>query len=1749
MVLGGTGAADLSSAELFDVATNAWSALPAMGAVRSYATAVVLPGVGASGKVLAVGSGMSAAEIFDVATKTWSPAGVASDRRWQPAAIALDGARALIAAGGPPSSEIYAAQALGAPCTVAGECASGACVDGVCCDSLCAGSCTACDVASHVGSCSPVDGAAPHGARSCGAFARCVTGACLGVCTATSDCASDRYCVSGSCVPRRVNGLACVAASDCQSGNCVDGVCCDAPCGDQCAACDVPGAFGTCTPTVGAPHGSRAACVGVAPGATCGIQCNGVDTTKCNYPTASTACGADACTAGIERRASACNGAGLCTDTSKSCGAYACGATACKVSCAGNSDCGAGYYCKGSACVPIEGLGTACTSGATCVSGACVDGVCCASSSCATGSVCNGKGKAGRCALLDGASCSVSDECASGSCVDGVCCESACAGQCEACDVAGSKGRCVAVAGKPHGARVACDDGGASPCKALACDGATDRTKCTAFAAGTSVSCAAPTCNGGSFSEASTCDGNGACLTPTTTSCLPFSCSAKGCFTSCTNDAECADGYQCRAPSCVAKAASCAADLLSSVPSGGQAISCAPYRCDQTSGDCRRDCQTSDDCAPGSTCDTASKLCARVEASSDGGGGCALSGRGRGRTSGGAGLSAVLVLAGVWWTRRRRAHGAAAALACVAAAGCSSGGRDLGAAAEEGAVAGRTPVLAALRAMRVMPAARDAGASLTPSSEGWSMTARGASKLAAALPGRADGALRLSAPGEEGVWIEIRATDLRPIAGRVDEGAVVYAGAHENGAADVVLSAEPGRVEELRWLKLPRARATARYEISLGPSLRAMTVDHGRVRAMDGRGRVRFESARVVAVDARGERRDGTVGLRELSPARWALSVDVPLDGLAFPVAVDPAWSAGGVMSTGRRDHAAVALSNGKVLVAGGNAGATMLSTAELYDPATNAFTDAASLPYQAPLMRGVAIGSRALISGDGGTYVYEPSTDTWKSIPGGSNASLVTLADGRVLLGCGSLSSFAEIFDPATDTSTYVAPPPTPRRSGSATLLASGKVLCAGGEGFPSGLAQSSAEIYDPASDTWTVAAPLPVTRRFHVGARLPSGKVMVVGGNDEMSVDLSQVDVYDPATNAWSQVAPVPYVNYAPGGAVLLSGRVLYAGSAVGTAVYDEASDAWLDAGVVPLKRFFMGVSRLANGSVLVTGGDSNGLLLATSDLYTPIANGGSCDLAGECGSGICFAGRCCDTACAGPCQACDVAGKEGTCTALTGAPHYGRTCGGFACGAGTCKATCGGDADCVSTHYCLSNACVPKKTAGAACAGAGQCASGFCVDGVCCDGACGDRCAACDVAGHVGACWPVLGTPHGARPACTGPGLGTVCGPACDGKDTTKCTFGKSTTACSATACASGIETHASFCDGAGACKDSPASCGAYACGPTACRVTCSGDGDCAAGYYCKGSSCQPIEGLGTACTHAAACATGFCVDGVCCGVAACPGGSTCASPSKKGSCMKSAGSACSLAAECGTGFCVDGVCCDRACDGQCEACDVDGARGTCQGVTGAPHGARTACDDGGGDACKAKACAGATDATRCVAFVAGPTTTCGVSTCAAASFTAAPTCDGAGSCKAKAASSCVPYVCDATGCLSACTNDGHCSDGNECFGGKCVPKGAHCKDEVTSLSIDKVETTCTPYRCGALGTCVSACASSDDCAPGLICTVETKKCEEATITSSTDTGGCDAAGRGGAGAGAGASWLAAGVGLAAVVTARRRRSGRR
>jgi hypothetical protein len=172
----------------------------------------------------------------------------------------------------------------------------------------------------------------------------------------------------------------------------------------------------------------------------------------------------------------------------------------------------------------------------------------------------------------------------------------------------------------------------------------------------------------------------------------------------------------------------------------------------------------------------------------------------------------------------------------------------------------------------------------------------------------------------------------------------------------------------------------------------------------------------------------------------------------------------------------------------------------------------------------------------------------------------------------------------------------------------------------------------------------------------------------------------------------------------------------------------------------------------------------------------------------------------------------------------------------------------------------------------------------------------------------------------------------------------------------------------------------------------------------------------------------------------------------------------GGACSSGFDCPSGSCIDGVCCDGQCAWACESCGADGK------CTPTPAG--TGCFD------KAPVCI--------------------------SNVQTGPVCDGQGRCNADPVQ-CDPYVCGSLGCGHVCQKDSDCLSGYACDLGagsgtahQCVKASTCAPDGHTQVAPDGVTAhDCSPYRCAA-ASCLSACATSDDCLGQFTCDVASKTC---------------------------------------------------
>ena len=173
-----------------------------------------------------------------------------------------------------------------------------------------------------------------------------------------------------------------------------------------------------------------------------------------------------------------------------------------------------------------------------------------------------------------------------------------------------------------------------------------------------------------------------------------------------------------------------------------------------------------------------------------------------------------------------------------------------------------------------------------------------------------------------------------------------------------------------------------------------------------------------------------------------------------------------------------------------------------------------------------------------------------------------------------------------------------SPRAIHTATLLANGEVLLAGGSTSDSySGALDTAEIYDPKTATFTAVPNTMTSARVNATAnRLGDGRVLIAGGVIADATSLATAELFDPKTGTFTPTVGVMSNARAFHSAVSLpNGRVVITGGAVAvlrhptsTATVDfyDPSTGQFHAGVLSPRDFFT-ATLLGSGKVLIPGG----------------------------------------------------------------------------------------------------------------------------------------------------------------------------------------------------------------------------------------------------------------------------------------------------------------------------------------------------------------------------------------------------------------------------------------------------------------------------------------------------------------------------------------------------------------------------------
>jgi hypothetical protein len=269
------------------------------------------------------------------------------------------------------------------------------------------------------------------------------------------------------------------------------------------------------------------------------------------------------------------------------------------------------------------------------------------------------------------------------------------------------------------------------------------------------------------------------------------------------------------------------------------------------------------------------------------------------------------------------------------------------------------------------------------------------------------------------------------------------------------------------------------------------------------------------------------------------------------------------------RGATATLLPSGQVLVSGSE---TSTTASRIYDPATATLSsDGATLSSHRGSTATVLPGGDVLVVGgelntaDIRTFAGSIAPTTGNTVAARYAAVTERLKDGKVLIAgggthppsaAGTTLSSAELYDPSTQTfASTTGTMSAPRQYAVSALLPSGKVLIAGGHEVGTDGAKSSAEVYDPSTQQFTTVGPMTAARTRATAARLPNGKILVTGGCGTVSACLQGLDAgasrlksaetFDETTGTFTVTSPMAIPRSDHGLVTMPDGRVLVVGT----------------------------------------------------------------------------------------------------------------------------------------------------------------------------------------------------------------------------------------------------------------------------------------------------------------------------------------------------------------------------------------------------------------------------------------------------------------------------------------------------------------------------------------------------------------------------------------------------------------------------
>lgn len=377
--------------------------------------------------------------------------------------------------------------------------------------------------------------------------------------------------------------------------------------------------------------------------------------------------------------------------------------------------------------------------------------------------------------------------------------------------------------------------------------------------------------------------------------------------------------------------------------------------------------------------------------------------------------------------------------------------------------------------------------------------------------------------------------------------------------------------------------------------------------------------------------------LSKTSPHRKLLVVALialALNTTAF--AASGTWSSTGNMRSARDGHTSTLLPNGKVLVAGGTNNGVALASAELYSPIAGTWVNTGSMNVARTLGRALLLPSGSVLVVGGcvndclsatvkDAEIYNPNSGTFtvtgSMLQARAEFAITLLSNGQVLVaggctaydanGCAATTNKAEIYNPSTGVWKATAAMRAARHAMTGTLLASGKVLVAGGATGASD-ALISSEIYDPITRLWTLGAKMMQARSDYASVMLASGKVLFIGGENINGVSIRNAELYSPSSGTFTATGSMVATREEHTAVLLANGNVLVSGGNKLTLtsstplssaeLYNPATGIWTATGSMSNARSGHTSTVLTNGYVLDCGGSNAVNELNSSEVYVP-------------------------------------------------------------------------------------------------------------------------------------------------------------------------------------------------------------------------------------------------------------------------------------------------------------------------------------------------------------------------------------------------------------------------------------------------------------------------------------------------------------------------------------------------------------------